>query len=65
MNKTVYGLLGLDDGGGLEGWGAGGSGTYEQLVPALRPVKNEEITALNNNIKEVGTPPVTIDDFRK
>ena len=43
-------------------WGDGGrSGTYKQLVPALRPMKTEETVRHrqnNNVIKEVGTPPV-------
>ena len=38
----------------------GGSGTYEQIVPALRPVKTEETVShrQNSNVKDVGTPPV-------
>ena len=43
----------------FEVWGR--SGTYEQLVPALRPMKTEETVRHRQNnsvIKEVGTPPV-------
>ena len=47
------------------GRGGGVEGTYEQFVPALRPVKTEETvskTTVKNsrtsNVKEVGTPPV-------
>ena len=37
-----------------------GSGTYEYLVPALRPVKTAETVShrQNNSVQEVGTPPV-------
>ena len=37
-----------------------GTGTYEKLVPVLRPAKTEETVShrQNNNDKEVGTPPV-------
>ena len=42
------------------GGGGGGSVTYEQLIPALRPVKTKETVShlRNNNVKEVGTPSV-------
>ena len=37
--------------------GKGGSGTCEQLVPAIRPVKTEKtVSHRQNNINEVGTP---------
>ena len=44
------------------GWGGGGggSGTYEELVQAPQHAKTEETVShrQNNNVKEVGTPPV-------
>ena len=53
--ETSNRAVGSGDGGGR---GQGGSVTYEQLVPALRPVKTEETVRhlQNNNVKEVGTP---------
>ena len=54
----------IRDGTGHAGeWGGGRRGvenTYEQPVPAFRPVKTEETVShrQNNDVKEVGTPPV-------
>ena len=49
--QKPYGLLGTGKGGV-------GSGTCEQLVPNLRPVKTEEtVSHRQNDVKEVGTPP--------
>ena len=42
------------------GGGGGRSGTYEELVQAPQHAKTEETVShhQNNNVKEVGTPPV-------
>ena len=52
VHRSDTGLIG--DGG----WGGGAGGTYEYLVPALRPAKTEETVShrQNNAVKEVGTP---------
>ena len=59
--EATYGLLRAADGARVGGGGGGGgNGGGGELVPALRPAKTEETIShrQNNNVKEMGTPPV-------